>query len=858
MASSAVNRPTDIKQKETDVNAKLQLYGIYAAFANGKVPSNKQIDVALNSALASKGLSSPSDKLSEEGRRLVADLREVIEQAKYLLLSKNEGNVLQEFIWETQHISTSVNVPGAPVEKEAAQKHGEQVLGGLRTLGTLILSNGQFRKLLNDATILIRDMAGDAATNAAGRVNPTEEQLAQIDKPADDNVWHDVPDLSRQNLKAQARAAYDKQKPFGRGDVQKAAGDATQAAHPTGARDPADLAAMTAQDQQEGTASGIDAQQGLQAGAQNLRQAASDNVPEETKQQVRNRTALAKNYLSKKMPQERREQAIWRLKKMVVEIQGHEDYQQAIETLLDLAETYAGHGKTFHEGSKGTVKGAHSDSALQQAEFNLKTLVERFANSTSTDDLWDSINNIYRDAEKDPELKNWFKSVDDYIRRCLKEQGYILQPAADQEWDHLYDKGRFLLRERYRDHTNRILDEIKFLADQFDQDPQNKRFGQAVQKLFNELGNDENGKPKFKKHLVKDLTEIIIPGIFENVRYVPIPRIEVSDPMIDAIVENLVIESDNLMPNVFEISSDNYFRFGRKNIGNKKTNKAMISVSGVQLDLKDVSYYVKKKQGFPSLTDTGVLDLYLGGQGLSFKIAMASAEEKDRQNFFKVEKVNIDMKHFKIKVKKSKHKILFALFKPILLKAIRPALQKALEKQIKDSFTQADAMAYDINQDVKRAKKAALNDPENAQNIYQQYAQATQKRFMASKQKVDRAKESKVNMAVTQQDSIFKDISLPGGISTKATEYKELASKGEKWESPVFSIGTAPESKDIPQLAQVTRKPHNATSGGLRSANGATYNSGAANFSNQVDQAFSKSDGSNRYTNGHTVDNTVY
>lgn len=34
-----VNVPTDPKIKEKDVNAKLQLFGIYAAFANGKVPS---------------------------------------------------------------------------------------------------------------------------------------------------------------------------------------------------------------------------------------------------------------------------------------------------------------------------------------------------------------------------------------------------------------------------------------------------------------------------------------------------------------------------------------------------------------------------------------------------------------------------------------------------------------------------------------------------------------------------------------------------------------------------------------------------------------------------------------------------
>lgn len=34
-----VNKPTDLKKKEADVNRKLQVYGIISAFQNGKVPS---------------------------------------------------------------------------------------------------------------------------------------------------------------------------------------------------------------------------------------------------------------------------------------------------------------------------------------------------------------------------------------------------------------------------------------------------------------------------------------------------------------------------------------------------------------------------------------------------------------------------------------------------------------------------------------------------------------------------------------------------------------------------------------------------------------------------------------------------
>lgn len=161
-----------------------------------------------------------------------------------------------------------------------------------------------------------------------------------------------------------------------------------------------------------------------------------------------------------------------------------------------------------------------------------------------------------------------------------------MHDESNEQYDRLYDHGNFLLRDRYRDHTDRIVNEFRFLGEQFAADPDNKRFGEALQKLFNDLGNDENGKPVFKKHLVKDITQVIIPEIFENIRYVPIPRIEYSDSMMDAVVENLVIESDNLMPNVLEIGNDNYFRFGRKSVSSKNNHSAMISASGIQCDLR--------------------------------------------------------------------------------------------------------------------------------------------------------------------------------------------------------------------------------------------------------------------------------
>ena len=121
------------------------------------------------------------------------------------------------------------------------------------------------------------------------------------------------------------------------------------------------------------------------------------------------------------------------------------------------------------------------------------------------------------------------------------------------------------------------------------------------------------------------------------------------------------------------------------------------------MDLRDVAYYIKRKQGSPKLTDQGVADIFLGGSGFSFKIKASTAEKSDKQNFFKIDKVDVDVKNFNIKLKQSKYKLIFGLFKSVMLKFMRPALQKVLEKVIKDKAHELDSILYKVKIEADRA-----------------------------------------------------------------------------------------------------------------------------------------------------------
>ncbi|KAK9430848.1 hypothetical protein V1505DRAFT_406032 [Lipomyces doorenjongii] len=770
MATNPAARPTSYSGREHGIERKIQLYGIYQAIKLGKMPTNNQVDVALNSFLATDVMNPDSTwnrRLSEEGRLLLNDFVKVVENAKILVLTKNYDDLFQEFLWHSSKIEG--HEPGltttstGDVEKDSATLYDHDVIKGLRDLGSLIITNGQFRKLLSDGITLLRDMAADVGTGATEKIRPSGDQIAKIDEPAADDTWHQAPDYGKLD---QARGALKKE------DLNR--------------------------DQ--------------------LRQAREEHAEEidKAKEAKNQRVNRAKDYLNKKVSKERRDQVLFRLKKMVVEIQGHSDYQNAIDSLLDLAETYKGRVGTAADQSQSKVKKISENDHLQLAQNHLKAsiLMERFANNTSLDDLLDTFNDLYVDADNDPVLKGWFRDLDAYVRKVLQQQGYIISDPANDEFNQIYNRGNDIFTHRYSDYPDQFQYEFNYLINQFQVDPLNKQFGDSLTTLFTNLGTDENGEVVFKKHLVKDITDVILPELFEKTRYVPLPRVEYTGPDLDVVVENLVIESGNFFPNLVDIQNHSFIRWGRKAISKGKHYKFTVNVSGIQCDLKDACYYVHKKAGFPSIRDTGIADFFLGREGITIKMHLSTADSKNRNSFFNVDNVEVKIKDLEVKLKKSNHKLLFNLFRPLLIAVAKPGLKHVLQKQILETFDQLDETAYKIHLDKKRIAADMRQNPdvEKAPSTFQMYVDAAKSEILRQKEnkrdmEAKGTKEGKVKIAMTRDDTILKKIVLPSGYtSTKATMFKKMAAEGDRWKSKVFSIGTAAPSKEFTVPVDISRR----------------------------------------------------
>jgi Family of unknown function (DUF5923)/Protein of unknown function (DUF4449) len=188
------------------------------------------------------------------------------------------------------------------------------------------------------------------------------------------------------------------------------------------------------------------------------------------------------------------------------------------------------------------------------------------------------------------------------------------------------------------------------------------------------------------------------------------------------------------MPNLLEVQADTFWRLGRKSIHNRSKHRFFVHASQIQCDLKDVAYWINKKQGFPSITDTGVMDVLLGGEGLSFDMRLVNADKHDSNRIFKVENLTVRLKNLNISLKRSNHKTLFSIFKPLLMGVIKPAIVKAAEAQIRNSFDKLDEQLWLIQNEYNKAKEAAKDQPpQETENMVNMYIHAIQRRFTEAK-----------------------------------------------------------------------------------------------------------------------------
>ena len=194
--------------------------------------------------------------------------------------------------------------------------------------------------------------------------------------------------------------------------------------------------------------------------------------------------------------------------------------------------------------------------------------------------------------------------------------------------------------------------------------------------------------------------------------------------------------------------------------------------------MRDVAFYFKKKSGFPKLSDSGLADVLLGGEGLTITAHVASAD-KDKSSVFKVKNVNVKVGTLKFSIRDSKHDVLYKTLRPLATGLVKKQLQKAIADAVRTGLEYIDGQLVGVRDRMAEAK--ASEDKSRTQVLAEMF-QRNKEQAESVKSKADeRGSHFKV---VSRRDSaLIPDKGHPAGWINRTQERQEAAHRGDDWRS---------------------------------------------------------------------------
>jgi len=801
--------------------------------------------------------------LSPESRIVVEDLQKIVQTVETIIEDKNADELIQKFLWHTRRASVVVGPDVADrTKEELGRAQGEtnrdqiardrdQAASHIRTLVTLFLTNTELRKILADTGIVSRDLLSKATKKAAGTLAPHEDRLRSVDEPVRTEEEGTAGKFVSFDEEGRRHEIGTDQTPSLGGQIPLPGTEGPDG-HPDRARvhmDPRNDSAPGVQ--RDGIGDGYhhvpyrkeeirDTAENLKGKGRTWAKEEKGGPPREKAQQQMNK---ARDYLSEEyFPKERRDQWIFRLKKSVLECQRHEDYEPSMRWLLDYTSKYARRAMEL-SGRHGQEMGnIIDDPNLRLALSELRTLLERFANNQSLDFVFDAINKLADDAHRDQNLRVWFEDIERYARRTLLESGFILSRECTDQGNDLIDRGRNFYHTTYKGHFDDLFNSLGDWFHSFSIDPLNSTLSSSITQLTRDLVFDSSGNLTIKRDIWRDFRRKIMPALIDRVGYVPIPRVEYTDDTWDLVIENLILQGKNMLPGVVDIDAHNYFKFspytatvgtaaekgieaGRGDIrfasgtgagaagreGSQgdhddsdffTSHRVTIKLTQMLADMKDVAFYYRKKGGLGRMTDSGLADVKIGGQGMSAVVTL-NGSASDAHSMFKVQDVHVKVHELKFTIRDSKHDLLYKTVKPIAKRAIKKQIEKAMADMLRMGFEYGDSRLARVREGMQKTKEEDLKSDESRQKVLKEMFARNREESHTSSHDANtgeglsptstrtsrtRSSSAQFKVVTDKRDSLLANAGHPAGWVNRLAEKDKLADKGTEWRSDAFTV----------------------------------------------------------------------
>ncbi|KZT37835.1 hypothetical protein SISSUDRAFT_1120040 [Sistotremastrum suecicum HHB10207 ss-3] len=666
---------------------------ILAALSTGKLPSQQQFNeigrVLLNSNGLNEAQSGGYGPLSENGRKVVQDLKDVIQAALQVGMEKNDDDRLQHLYHRMGQISATPVSATVSVDVDAlkdgsgrlesvlpsrseARSDADTFLRSIRSIVSFVFTSSTFRYFLSDLFLTSREILADAATGVAQAASMVQERALDIEE----------------TVRPGSTEGEFLDEPVNSSDISK-----------------------------EGLDDLNEVGDNIQKHVEGLDQSPTSRV---------------------------RDSFLDRLESFIKQAKRDPDCQASSLTILSLINKYydrysAAAAQVQESASDNQAQTiTHGvvmelDSDLKDAFRDLKVILERFAGNSSLDPLVDKTYEALEELAKAPENSNtriWMADCGQWLTKALNRGDWVETREARGNAEALYARGYELIQQESNSawvtKAREAAAETQQFISAFANDRSTRRLIDALgtfQRHLRILGwsavsAGKEAQKQRRQEVQRDILGWLLPRLLRALRAVPMPRVEYKSPPLDLVIDSLILSSADasFIPDHIGVQTLNEIHLDviessvssdpvPSHPGVRTFSKSHVHIDGLRLNAHGISYYVNARGplgGWIGWEDNGLLNVDVGrvdraGEGMSVDLELET-ELASETSLFRVVNVSVDVPGLRLSIDESRHWIINKLLQPFLGPTLRTTARIVLAKQIRGWLATLDEHLFQIYQ----------------------------------------------------------------------------------------------------------------------------------------------------------------
>ncbi|KAI9872457.1 MAG: hypothetical protein M1830_001604, partial [Pleopsidium flavum] len=409
-----------------------------------------------------------------------------------------------------------------------------------------------------------------------------------------------------------------------------------------------------------------------------------------------------------------KETLLYRLKQAVLKLRKRNDYSDSVSTIGLLIKRYAkAYSRAVDETITTAQENVDTNAEVDRAVKNFWSLVSSFGDRKQWELLEQKFDKVMQHSQNDPQFESLMGDVGNSVEKLLTDPDFF--EAADRKIQELRDKSKDVGSESsLRQDVNDLLEQVQVTFRTVVEDEDISKListSMKIMDILSPVNAATNGE------LVDDSLHVFVPLLIKAIQYVPIPRVEVSVPEIDILLENLIIEPGRTVNNTsflpyklrIETYNDLEIRKARFRTKSTVTSLVTIKVDGLSVRADDVGFWLRAHSGILRLADEGIASFQLDERGIDIHMDVEIGKEK-LEKILTLKAVRVHVHKLSYNLRKSKFSWMAWLLKPLL----RPILRKVLEKQLASAI--ADGL-HAANRELlfarERLRATRISDPDD-------------------------------------------------------------------------------------------------------------------------------------------------